>query len=349
MPSVSVERLPVQLLGLGILGFDHLQIVFQTAGMPFESQQDGWFVIEGLREQDGAGVRLAVEGWHGGTTLSDANGGLAGEDLMHRIGTSASRGAHEIASGSEAVSMWAKLVAFAADIEAQRLPYIPMTLASSSLPTINSSSLIASLLHHAGVAIDGALPSGLRLSPGMSTLIGTSRDDTLAAAHGFTTLVAGGGDDVLVGSDDGHAVDKLYGGAGDDTFRWSRGANILHGGQPGLAYAEDGTDTVDYSGAGEIRIEALPAGVPHRQADFIVTHPGGQDRLFSIEEILWDGQRDRVTLGEGVGLAALPPNADRPHDFSGLGLPDLGWGGEPAASGFYGAVLPFFFDLAAGG
>lgn len=348
MPAVSVERLPVQLLGLGVLGFDHLHIVFQT-GTLLESRQEDWFVIEGLREQDGAGVRLAVEGWHGGTTLSDANGGLTGEDLVHKIGTSAGRGAQEIASGSEAVSTWAKLVAFAADIEMQRLPYIPMTLAGSSLPTINSSSLVASLLHHAGVSVEHALPTGLRLSPGMSTLIGTSRDDTLAAAHGFTTIVAGGGDDSLIGSNDGHVIDKLYGGAGNDTLRWSRGINILHGGQPGLAYAEDGIDTVDYSGAGEIRIEALPAGAPHRQPDFIVTHPGGQDRLFSIEEILWDGQHDRVTLGKGVGLAALSPDVDRLHDFSGLGLPDLGWGGEPAADGLYGTVIPFFFDLAAGG
>lgn len=305
MPSVSVERLPVQLLGLGYLGFDHLQIVFQPE-TPGAAQQDGWFVIEGLREQDRAGVRLAVEGWHGGTTLSDANGGLAGEELAHKIGTSATRGAHEIASGSEAVSMWATLVSFAADFEAQRLPYIPMALASSMLPTINSSSLVASLLHHAGVPVEDALPSGLRFSPGMSTLIGTSRDDTLAARHGFSTLIAGGGNDLLIGGEDTRTVDKLYGGAGDDTFRWSRGENVLHGGQPGLAYADDGIDTVDYSGAGEIRIDALSPGAPHVQADFLVTHPGGQDRLFSIEEILWDSGRDRVTLGTGVGLAAPP-------------------------------------------
>ena len=187
-----------------------------------------------------------------------------------------------------------------------------MALPSSALPTINSSSLVASLLHHAGVTLADALPSGLRFSPGMSTLLGTSGDDTMEVAQGFTTLAGGDGDDVLTGSETTGVVDKLYGGAGDDTLRWSRGDNIHHGGQPGLAYAEDGIDTVDYSGAGAIRIDTLPAGVAHGQADFVVRHSGGRDYLFSIEEILWDIAHDRVTLGDGVGLAA------RPSDF-----PDL--------------------------
>lgn len=303
MPSVSVERLPVQLFGLGRLGFDHLQIVFRnlTAG---EDRQDDWFVIEGVREPQGTEARLAVEGWQGGTTLSDANGGLVGADLEGRIGTRVSRGAHDIADGSEAISLWATLVSFAADIDAQAFPYIPASLSSSPLPTINSSSLVASLLHHAGLSIADALPAGLRLSPGLATLLGTSGDDTLETTHGFTTLVGGTGNDVLSGSREAPPVSKLYGGPGDDTLRRSRGVNVLHGGQPGLAYADDGTDTADYSGAGDICIDALRPGIPHLQPDFVVTHDGGRDYLFSIEEILWDAARDRITLGDGVGLLA---------------------------------------------
>ncbi len=64
MPSVSVERLPVQLFGLGRLGFDHLQIVFQSLLARTDRQED-WFVIEGVREQQGPEARLAVEGWQG--------------------------------------------------------------------------------------------------------------------------------------------------------------------------------------------------------------------------------------------------------------------------------------------
>lgn len=303
MPSVHVERLPVQLMGLGLLGFDHLQIVFRH-GPADAARQEDWFIIEGLREPDGGSIRLAVEGWTGGTTLSEANGGLVGADLARKIGTSADRGAEQIAEGGEAVSLWARLVAHATDIEAQRFPYIALSLPGSSLPTINSSSLVASLLHHAGVDVARALPSGLRLSPGTTTLLGTSGDDRLSAARGFTTLIGGNGDDVLIGGDAAGVVDKLYGGPGDDTLRWSPGVNILHGGQPGLAYADDGTDTVDYSGAGAIRIEARPLGTPHLDPDFVVHHAHGRDYLFSIEEIVWDGARDRVTLGAGVGLSA---------------------------------------------
>lgn len=319
MASVSVERLPVQRIGLGLLGFDHLQIVFRPAYADVTQQED-WFVIEGLRVPDGDGVRLAVEGWAGGTTLSEANGGLVGEALARKIGTSASRGAQEIAEGGEATALWGRLTAHAADIEAQRFPYIALALPSSPLPTLNSSSLVASLLHHAGVDVAAALPSGLRFSPGTGTLLGTSGDDTLRVAYGFTTLVGGDGHDLLIGSDGAGGVDKLYGGPGNDTFRWSRGVNILHGGQPGLPYADDGIDTVDYSGAGTIRIEARPQGPEHLAPDFVVHHAGGRDYLFSIEEITWDGAGDRVTLGAGVGLVARPVELEDPLPA----LPELG-------------------------
>ncbi|MBN8911635.1 MAG: hypothetical protein J0H65_06145 [Rhizobiales bacterium] len=369
MPSVSVERLPVQLFGLGRLGFDHLQIVFQSL-MARADRQDDWFVIEGVREQHGPETRLAVEGWQGGTTLSDANGGLGGPDLEVKIGTRESRGAHDIAEGSDAISLWATLVSFAADIDGQGFPYIPISLPGSPLPTINSSSLVASLLHHAGRSVADALPAGLRLSPGLATLLGTSGDDTLKIAEDFTTLAGGAGDDTLIGSDAAASIDKLYGGPGNDTLRWSRGVNILHGGQPGLAYADDGYDTVDYSGAGDIRIEALPPGIPHLQPDFVVTHDGGRDYLFSIEEIQWDRARDRVSVGSGVGLmpsvdvpSASPAQSsnlqrlltseiacDPSFDaFPLSGLFDLDIPSELPAPDLLGAVPLSTFDLMAGG
>jgi hypothetical protein len=36
MSSVKVERVPIETLGLGWLGFDHLQIVFETGIQPLE-------------------------------------------------------------------------------------------------------------------------------------------------------------------------------------------------------------------------------------------------------------------------------------------------------------------------
>jgi hypothetical protein len=300
MPAVRVERLPVKVLGLGLLGFDHLQIVFRSDFGDVAEQED-WFVIEGLREPSETGLHLAVEGWHGGTTLSEANGGLVGDALVASIGASEARGDRDIAQGGEAVTLWATLASFAADIETQKFPYIAASLPASPLPTLNSSSLVASLLHHAGIDIGTALPSGLRFSPGTATLLGTSHDDMLHTADRFTALVAGDGNDDLSGGN--NAIEKLYGGRGNDTLHWSSGINILHGGQPGLAYAHDGVDTADYTGASAVRIDAPPSGEAHRQPDFIVTHSGGQDQLYSIEEIVWDGASDRLSIGNGVGLA----------------------------------------------
>ncbi len=306
MPVVSVERVPVQMMGLGVLGFDHLQIVFQHEFSWPKPRQDEWFVIEGIRDVEGPHVRLGVEGWDGGTTLSDANGGLVGEALVERIGSSGSRGGRVVADNASALDLWATLTSFAADVHAQQFPYIPWALPGSALPTINSSSLVASLLYHAGVDVDTALPAGLRFSPGTTTLLGSSRDDILEAGERFTTLVAGDGDDVLIGGNEPSRIDKLYGGRGDDTLRWSLGFNVLHGGQPGLAYDEDGNDTVDYTGAGTVRIEAPPQSVPHRSPDFIAVFDGGLDHLYSIEEITWNGTGDRVVIGRGVGLTSTP-------------------------------------------
>jgi Ca2+-binding RTX toxin-like protein len=305
MPSVRVERLPVQTLGLGILGFDHLQLVYVT-GEESLARQDDWFVIEGLREPSPTGLYLGVEGHHGGTTLAEANGGLTGQALADKVGTSVMRGSLEIASGPEAPRAWATFAAHASDIDAQRFPYIAYALPSSPLPTINSSSLVSSLLHYAGIDPVHSKPSGLRFSPGTETLLGSSGDDVLAPVKGFTTVVAGDGADWLTGSFDARRIDKLYGGRGDDHFQWSKGVNIIHGGQPELAYAHDGRDTADYSGVRSVTITASPEPLPHKVPDFVATFDGGEDRLFSIEEIVWDGERDRVLLGKGAGLIEAP-------------------------------------------
>jgi hypothetical protein len=309
MPSVAVERVPVRAFGLGLLGFDHLQIVFRSDGPGGSIGQEAWFVIEGLREPAGTGATvLAVEGWHGGTTLSEANGGLTGGALEERIGTPVMRDPRLVAEGAAAVDAWAAMVAFAADIESQKFPYIAAALPGSPLPAINSSSLVASLLHHAGIAVEAALPPGTRLSPGISTLLGTSGADTLSAGGGFDTVLGGAGDDTLGGSHAPARTDKLYGGAGDDVFHWSGGFNIVHGGQPGMARAADGLDAMNYSGAGVLSLDAPPHGRMGTAPDFIVTHAGGEDHLFSIEEIIWDARSDRLIIGPGVAVAPADPS-----------------------------------------
>lgn len=304
MPRIRLERIPIRTFGLGVLGFDHLQLVYQPDPADSGRNQETWFVIEGLREPAGADIRLAVEGWEGGTTLAEANGGAYGDELAARIGTPETRGSRAVPlePGSE-INAWGTIVAHAADIEAQHLPYIAFSLPGSAIPTINSASLIASLLYYAGVDIASLMPFGVRLAPGTQTLIGSAMDDELRIGAGFTTLIGGIGNDTLWGSNAAGQIDKLYGGAGDDRFHWSKGTNIIHGGQPGLGYAADGTDTVDYSGVGEITIEANGQPVEHERADFVATFDGGRDYLFSIERILWDPAHDHIILGKGVVLA----------------------------------------------
>lgn len=327
MPAVSVERLPVQAFGLGLIGFDHLQIVFRGVGAGQLSSQDEWFVIEGLREEAGGRITLAVEGWDGGTTLSEANGGLTGAELEARIGTADMRGPRLIAEGATAIDLWARLAATAADIAAQEFPYIAGALPSSPVPTINSSSLVASLLHHAGLRVEAALPHGMRLSPGTATLLGTSGDDTLATSAEFSTLVGGAGNDTLIGRDTAAGrTEKFYGGAGDDIIRWAAGSKIMHGGLPGLPYAEDGHDAVDYSGAGEVRLDAVTDGIAHVTPDFVVTTAGGRTYLLSIEDIIWDSRSDRLVLGDGV--VATPVSSVTQLGAAGPPSPETDGGAE---------------------
>jgi Ca2+-binding RTX toxin-like protein len=302
MPTIRIERVPVRTFNLGLIGFDHLQLVYQQEPTDIGAVQDNWFVIEGLRETGIDGSVLAVEGWDGATSLSDANGGLSGEELEERIGTPDDRGSRPLVSGGNALNTWANIVAVAGDINMQALPYYAFSLASSPTPTINSSSLIASLLYYVGIDIATTMPFGTRLSPGSTTLLGSSVEDNLTIEDHFTTIVAGDGNDELHGSDDSDKIDKLYGGTGDDRLYWSTGFNILNGGQPGTEYQSDGFDIVDYVGAGVVRIDASPNPIEHRTPDFIATRGDDQDYLFSIERLEWNETSDHIILGDGVGL-----------------------------------------------
>ncbi len=178
---------------------------------------------------------------------------------------------------------------YARDIEAGDYPYIAYGLPGSPTPTINSSSAVASLIHYSGLDPTQTLPFGMRLSPGTSTLLGTGADDHMRVEHGFTTLLGGRGDDVFVGSGSA-GTEKFYGGEGNDIFRWSPGFNIVHGGQPQLAYTGDGTDVMDYSGAGEVEITFNRHWVPHKTPNYVAVYGTGTDHLYSVERIQWNAR-----------------------------------------------------------
>jgi hypothetical protein len=301
VPRIRIEWMPVQQYGLGHLGFDHLQLVYQPdeGGMP--SFQDDWFVMEGVRESTNHGTYLGIEGADGRTTLAIAN--LASRaELTAKIGTPEYRGSRTLPYGGDEFSVWETMSSYARDIEAEDFPYIAFGLPGSATPTINSSSAVASLIYYSGLDPSERLPYGVRLSPGTATLLGTSADDTLRAEQGFTTLLGGSGRDTLGGGDSTTGIEKFYGGRGDDLIHWSRGFNIVHGGQPQLDYRDDGTDVIDYSGAGTVTITLNRHWIAHKVPNFIAVFDGGLDYLFSIERIQWNAKTDRIVLGKGIDL-----------------------------------------------
>ena len=312
MPCIRIEWLPVHLFGLGHLGFDHLQLVYEPNEAGAGSQQDDWYVMEGVREVAHDGTFLGIEGADGRTTLSVANL-AAREDLVAKIGTPEVRGSRCLAYESGAFGAWETMASYARDIEQQDYPYIAYGLPGSPTPTINSSSAIASLIYYSGLDPSDRLPFGLHVSPGTTTLLGTGSNDILHTDSTFTTLLGGRGNDQLFGGSDRNRIEKFFGGEGDDLFHWSAGFNIIHGGQPGLDYAHDGTDVMDYSGAGTVHIAFNRYWIPHKVPSYVAVFSGGLDHLFSIERIQWNETTDRIVLGKGVDLleddAIVDPSA----------------------------------------
>jgi Ca2+-binding RTX toxin-like protein len=301
MAVIRIERVPVGVGGLGLLGFDHLQLVYQPDETSPISSQDTWYVLEGLRVAGiGTGFTLGVEGYDGRTTLPEANGGASGSALVAAIGTPAQRGSR-VLGFADAVGAWTLMASYGREIALQELPYFSTSFDFSPLPTINSNSVVASLLYYAGIDIALAWPRGVRFTPGWTTLIGTRANDHMTMDNAFTTLVAGDGNDTLEGSGDSR-IDKMYGGLGDDTFKWSTGTNYIHGGQPRLDYGRDGLDTVDYAGVGNVEITGNPDFVPDKTPNYVASFASGTDYLFSIERIVWDAASDIVVIGEGASV-----------------------------------------------
>jgi Ca2+-binding RTX toxin-like protein len=299
MPQIRIEWVPVQTFKLGILGFDHLQLVFQPDEGETAGAQDQWYVMEGVRDDASAGPLLGIEGADGRTTLAAANV-AAREDLIAKIGTPDYRGSRSLPYGGDEFRTWETMASYARDIEDQDYPYIPLGLPGSPTPTVNSSSAVASLIHYSGLDPSRSMPFGLHLSPGTATLLGTSGDDVMRMEHGFNTLLGGRGRDEFFGGSQAQQIEKFYGGAGDDLIHWSSGFNIIHGGQPQLDYAEDGTDVVDYSGAGRVAITYNPRWIAHKVPQYVAETRYGYDHLYSIERIQWNQATDEIVPGNGV-------------------------------------------------
>lgn len=305
MPRIRIEFVPIKVFYLGLFGFDHLQLVYEPDPTQAMLDQEDWFVMEGLRAPDPAvgDVFLEVLGYDGSTTLAEANGDKTGDDLVAEIGTPMTRGSRFLLVPDPTVA-WATMADYAEEIQEGNFPYRAYGFPSSPHPTINSSSVVASLMWSVGLDPSYHMPFDLRSSPGITTLVGTTGDDHLKLESRFTTLFGGYGEDLLEAVDIPGQADKLFGGPNNDLFSHSKGFNIIHGGQPNAEYRNDGLDTIDYSGAGVVRIERNPNAFDHHAPDYFANHDGGIDWLFSIERVVWNPTSDRVVLGPGVELVS---------------------------------------------
>lgn len=304
MGTIRIEFVPIKKYNLGLIGLDHLQLVYEDE-TSFVNKQDNWYVIEGTQDGPLIGGTLGVLGEDGALPLSSAN--LAsGDALVELIGTPEARGSRIVYQGPDAFNLWQQMANYASEIEANAYPYEVFSWPFSPGATINSSSVIATLLNIIGINIASNMPLGVRLSPGTSTVLGTTGDDDITVAGSFTQVAAGLGQDVLRGTETLLLPEKFYGGFDDDTIVWSKGENIVHGGQPSLAYAQDGIDTIDYAGVGQVRIIATKHAVEHKVPTFISEFNGGSDQLFSIEKLDWFRDSDIIDLGQGVELLEAP-------------------------------------------
>lgn len=317
MGTIRVEFVPIKKYNLGLLGLDHLQIVYEDENA-FIKKQDDWYVLEGTHDGSLFGGQLGVLGHDFRTELSAANG-KNGDELVALIGTPESRGSRIVYQGPSGLEAWQRMMNWGVEIEENQFPYEGFAWPFSAAPIMNSSSVVATLLSIIGVDVNANMPAGIRFSPGTSTILGTTGNDDLKLTASFTQLATGFGQDTLRGTDGGTWPDKLYGGDDNDLFPWTKGENIIHGGQARLAYAEDGLDAVDYNGIGTVYVAATKHPVEHKVADYISSFEGGSDQLFSIEGAYWNELTDIVYAGEGVEFITNPTELQLRESSGGRG------------------------------
>lgn len=308
MSTIRIEWSPIGRFGLGWFGLDHLQLTFDPSIVPGDDIQDTWYVLEGVLSASAPGPLLGVFGVNGFTTLSQANLGKDGAELAAAIGTPSSRGSRILPIESQVLGSWDLMANYGEAINAAGFQYYAFNLDPTIYPTQNSSSVIATLMWQ--LELDASLyqPFGIRLSPGLSTYLGTNEDDELRfPTINFNTLSGGAGNDTLFGADIPRQTDKLYGGTGNDTFNWSSGFNIIHGSDPRVPLP-DGFDVVNYAGAGVITIDKFPFKISGITPDLVARFTGtgnrgpGTDWLSSIEQFQHDSKTDRIEVGPGLSI-----------------------------------------------
>ncbi|QYU66119.1 hypothetical protein J4558_14050 [Leptolyngbya sp. 15MV] len=134
-------------------------------------------------------------------------------------------------------------------------------------------------------------------------LVGTARDDTIAAAGGADTVLGGAGDDLLLGNagadviNAGVGQDSLFGGSGDDTLRGGAGTDLIYGGTGNDVINGGPGDDILGGGLGNdiFRFTALADGINERD---VVT----DFDLFSDDRLILDVPDPAAPGAYGIAL-----------------------------------------------
>jgi len=140
----------------------------------------------------------------------------------------------------------------------------------------------------------------------VSTITGTSGDDTISGGNGADTIFGGDGNDIISG---GNGIDALFGEGGNDQLTGDNGADDLTGGEgDDVIDGSSGHDTAYYSGPiGDYSFFSA-AGYLH------IVHLGGagadgHDRVINVERLVF---ADRVI---DIGSGKNAPVAGDDHVF----------------------------------
>ena len=151
----------------------------------------------------------------------------------------------------------------------------------------------------------------LNTADGNDQLYGGSGNDDLNAAYGNDRLYGGKGDDFFF---DTGGNNQFYGGNGDDTLLSFTGDDILDGGA--------GYDVVEYS-----TYASGDAGVNVNLVTGSASGIGGNDELFSIEEVLGSAGNDTLIGGVGNDILYGDSSVDTFSIYS-LGQSDSLYGND---------------------
>ncbi len=130
------------------------------------------------------------------------------------------------------------------------------------LATIALVAVLPSGVAHADTLEGDAGPNRIQGTAGADTINGRGGDDRLNGRGGADTVFGAGGDDYLRSTSPDHATDRLFGGAGDDSFDLARGDKAVGGpGNDSFDIPSGGLGTVIDCGPGRfdhVTFHSLP-------------------------------------------------------------------------------------------